>query len=285
MKSLSLLICFLVVLASCTNTIERKDISEQPKTMCGPNGVSVDALADTDQPAPLFEGLGSYNFPITTKSEEAGRYFLQGFQLANGFNHAEAARSFKYATKLDPDCAMCYWGLAYVLGPNYNAGMEPEVVKIAHESIQNAVNLSDQITNKEKQLILAMAERYAATPPDDRSHLDIAYADAMRLVYQEFPEDENIGVLLAEALMVLHPWNLWEKDGTIQPWTTEIIAILEKVLEQSPENIPGIHLYIHATEASNQPELAAPLCSKTSKTSSWSWPPGTYAFPHLHPHW
>lgn len=246
----------IIFLYACGTQPNVRDVTQSPKTMCGPNGVSVDALADTDQPAPLFDGLGKYDFPITTSNKKAARYFLQGFQLANGFNHAEAARSFKYAAKLDPDCAMCYWGLAYVLGPNYNGGMQPEVVEIAHTSIQKAVSLKDKVSPKEGQLIDAMAKRYAAEPPENRMALDEAYADHLRVIYKQFPEDENIGVLLAEALMVLHPWDLWTKSGEPQPWTGEIVQILEDILVRNPDNIPGVHLYIHATEASPNPGKA-----------------------------
>ena len=73
--------------------------------------------------------------PITTKSAEAQQYFDQGLTLVYAFNHDEAIRSFKQAAKLDPDCAMAWWGVALALGPNYNIDVTPETEVAAHQAI------------------------------------------------------------------------------------------------------------------------------------------------------
>ena len=255
----------LVVLISCKTKSDYRDITKAKPVMCAPGVISVDALADTDKPAPLFKGMGDFEMKITTSSKKAQIYFNQGMNLSNAFNHAEAARSFKYATKLDPDCAMCHWGLAYVLGPNYNAGMEPQVVKIAYASVQKAVSLMDQISPKERALISAMAKRYPDQPVDDRSPYDEAYAEGLRAAYQQFPEEDHIGVLLAESLMGLHPWDLWDKEGKAKAWTPEILSILEEILDRNPKHIPTIHMYIHATEASFEPEKAMAYAEQLPK--------------------
>jgi tetratricopeptide (TPR) repeat protein len=228
-----------------------RDITKAEPVMCAPKGVSVEALADTDQPAPVFEGLGDVNLPVTTNSEEARKYFKQGMLLANAFNHAEAARSLKYATRLDPDCAMCHWGLAFVLGPNYNMGMEPAVAAIAYESAQKALKLMPETSPKEQALIKAMAKRYP-TPEavEDRRPFDEAFADALREVHRRFPDDDDIAALFAESLMDIHPWDLWTFAGEPQPWTPEILQTIEGILARNPDHIAAIHLYIHATEAS-----------------------------------
>jgi len=176
--------------------------------------------------------------------------------LMYGFNHAEAARSFQYAQTLDPTCAMCFWGEALVLGPNINAPMADSAVTQAWTAVEKARALAKGAWEKEQALIQAVAKRYARETLKDRSSLDQAYAEAMRAVAKQFPDDPVIGALLAEALMDLHPWDFWTREGKPQPWTPEIVSTLERVLDLNP-NLPlGHHLYIHALEASPHPEKA-----------------------------
>ena len=221
--------------------------------MCGPE-VLDKAWYISGKKAPLFSGLEGINFSITTKSAEAQQYFNQGMMLAYGFNHAEAARSFYEAGKQDSSCAMCWWGFAYVLGPNYNAGMEPDNLQRAYDAVQKAKKLSSSGTQKEKDLIEALTFRYSNDYKIPRSLLDSVYASKMREVSGKYPDDANVAVLFAESLMNLHPWNLFTKDGTIQPWTSEIIAVLKHALLIDPLNAGANHFYIHATEMSLQPE-------------------------------
>lgn len=204
----------------------------------------------------LYANLGRHHFRISTPIPMAQRYFDQGMILMYGFNHAEAARSFQYAQTLDPTCAMCFWGEALVLGPNINAPMAESVVPQAHAAAQRALALRKDVTGKERALIQAVAKRYAKEVLADRSILDVTYADAMRQVVMQFPEDHVIGALFAESLMDLHPWNFWTKDGKPQPWTPEIVSTLERVLDLNPNYPLGHHLYIHVMEASPYPEKA-----------------------------
>ncbi|MCA9500484.1 MAG: hypothetical protein KC588_14930, partial [Nitrospira sp.] len=134
------------------------------------------------EPVLLQEGLGRHHFPISSNGAMAQRYFDQGLILSFGFNHAEAARSFKEAQRRDPNCAMCYWGEALVLGPNINAPMDPTVVSQAFAVLEKAVALKGQATEKEGALIQALAMRYSKEVMTDRSPLDVAYAEAMRAV-------------------------------------------------------------------------------------------------------
>jgi len=99
-------------------------------------------------------------------------------------------------------------------------------------------------------------QRYSADTLIARSSLDSIYAVAMRKVYKKYPNDATIGSLYAEALMDLHPWNLWNKDGSIQPWTPEIMAVLEKGLQLEPRHAGANHFYIHAVEMSQHAEKA-----------------------------
>jgi len=209
----------------------------------------------TDKAAPVFSGLDYFNFSITTESKEAQKYFTQGWALAAGFNHAEAARSFYWATREDPDCAMCYWGLAYVLGPNYNAGMDPTVVSDAIQSIQAAELLSSSCTERERDLISAMAKRYPSKTADDRSEFDSNYSIAFAALYAKYPDDNDIAAMYAESLMNLHPWDLWDKEGNAKEWTQVILDILTNIRTDDPRHAIGNHFYIHAVEASFKPEM------------------------------
>ncbi len=227
--------------------------SDIPATLCAPKTVDAEWYT-ADNVAPLFDGLEGTDFPISTDHQLAQRYFNQGMALAFGFNHAEAARSFHYASRLDSTCAMTHWGFAYVLGPNYNGGMEPDNYQRAFDAIQKAHSLSENASPKEKALIEAMTRRYVKDPPEDRSHLDKAYADALQTVYTRFPKDPHIGAMYAESLMNLHPWDLQDKNGNDKPWTPQIINTLEEVLALDPKHAGAHHFYIHAVEASSTPE-------------------------------
>ncbi len=209
--------------------------------------------------APLFNNLTGIDFRISTTNPEAQQYFNQGMMLAYGFNHAEAARSFFEATRLDSTCAMAHWGYAYVLGPNYNGGMENDNYQRAYAAAIKAKSLSKNATPKESALIEALTTRYTAQPPADRSPLDIAYAAAMKKVYNQFPTDPDIGALYSESLMDLHPWDLYDKKTKApKAWTPELVNVLEHLMKVNPKHPGAHHFYVHALETSATPEKALP---------------------------
>ncbi len=212
--------------------------------------------------APLFDNLGRHELKITTTSEEAQKFFNQGLNLTYGFNHAEAGRSFGYAATVDTNCGMCYWGLAYVLGPNINLPMDTSVVKSAYEGAQKALAHSSHLTDWEKALIEALAVRYVEDKNAERAPLDSAYAAAMRNVYERFPDHADIAALCAEAMMTMHPWDFYLHDGTPQPWTPEIVQVLEHALSVDSLNPLANHMYIHATEASYTPDRALVVANR-----------------------
>jgi tetratricopeptide (TPR) repeat protein len=216
-------------------------------------------------PPPLFDDLGTHHHPITTTSPQAQRYFDQGLRLVYAFNHDEAMRAFKEATRLDPNCAMAYWGVAVVVGPNYNLAVDAERDRLAYEMVQKAVSLVAQVSEPERAYIEAMAKRHVAAPDADRKALDKAYADAMRKVAWRYPDDLDAATLFAESMMNLHPWDLWTLDGQPQPGTPEIVSTLESVLQRNPEHPGAIHYYIHAIEASPNPERAEPFADRLAK--------------------
>ena len=199
--------------------------------------------------APLFNGMGTHHHVITTKSSQAQRYFDQGLVLAYGFNHAEAARSFREAIQLDPDCAMCHWGLAYVLGPNINAKMEDDAVPEAYAAIQQAVKRAKNSSEAEQAYINALATRYTDQPLEARSSRDLTYAEAMEQVSQQYPEDLDAATIYAEALMDTMPWDYWTEEREPKPATQKVLDTLESVLQRDANHPGANHLYIHAVEA------------------------------------
>jgi tetratricopeptide (TPR) repeat protein len=196
----------------------------------------------------LDEQLGDHGMPITTRSAEAQRLFDQGLTLSYAFNHDEAARSFEAAIARDPTCAMCYWGLAYVQGPNINSRMAEDRVPVAYEATQKALSLREHASGRERAYIEALAERYAERPPADRSALDRAYADAMGRVARRFPSDLDAWTLFAEALMDTSPWRYWGERGQPTALSRRLVDALERVLGAAPDHPGATHLYIHALE-------------------------------------
>lgn len=261
-----LILALFVVISACRQGDQKSAANPQtaPSTMCSGTKADDREWYTSGKKAPLFSGLEGIDFKVSTENSEAQQYFNQGMMLAYGFNHAEAARSFFEVTRLDSMCAMGYWGFAYVLGPNYNAGMEPDNYIRAHQAAQKAMTLASTspITQKEKDLITALAERYAENAPDDRSSLDAAYSAAMKKVYEKFTEDPDIGAMYAESMMDMHPWDLYDKKTKEpKPWTPEIVQVLEHLMVKNPKHPGAHHLYIHAMEASSHPEKALPSAS------------------------
>jgi len=230
------------------------------------------------QIAPRLQNLGDHKHPVTTSSPRAQLFFNQGLTLTFGFNHREAGRSFREVARLDPDCAMAYWGQALVLGPNINMPMPPDAEAQAYELIQKAVALKAKVSERERAYIDALAKRYSNEDKPDRKTLDRAYAEAARQLSERYPDDLDAATLYAEALMDLRPWNYWTKDGRPYPGTLKIVSVLESVLERNPNHPLGIHLYIHAVEAV-KPELAEAGADRLGKLA-----PGAGHLVHMPSH-
>lgn len=261
MNPFCLLLLLPLLFLGCNNSVKengRSDKMPQAVRCYSPQTSDKDWYTSGTR-APKFAGLGGVDFKISASHKEVQEYFNQGLMLAYGFNHAEAARSFYEATRLDSTCAMAYWGFAYVLGPNYNGGMEEDHFQWAYDAAMKAKALAVNCTPTEVALIEALTKRYAARPPADRSPLDMAYAVAMKKVYDQYPSDPDIGALYAESMMNLHPWDLYDKSTKApKPWTPELLAVLEHLMEKHPKHPGAHHFYIHALEASATPERALP---------------------------
>lgn len=224
--------------------------------ICVCTALLADANSLAADSVPLFQGLGSQGRPVT-KVAEAQKYFDQGLCFLFAFNHDEAIRSFQQAAMLDPECAMAWWGISVANGPHINNPLvPPERAAAAWEALTKAQELAPKASAVDRELIAALAARYAKEQPEDRKPLDEAYAAAMRKVWKANPTDADVGALFAESMMDLRPWDLWVPTGEPQPGTEEIVWTLEAVLTQSPNHPLALHLYIHAVEASPHPEKA-----------------------------
>lgn len=229
--------------------------------------------------ATLLPGLGNHRFAVSSAHPEVQRWFDQGLALTYGFNHDAAERSFLKAAQLDPDCAMCWWGAALVLGPHVNAGMDPANSPKAWERLQKAVALAPRATAREQAFIRALQSRYAAAPPPDRRPLDEAYARAMGEFAAQAPDDLDAATLHAEALMNLQPWDYY--DAALQPKgnTAQIVALLESVMARNADHAGALHLYVHAVEASADPQRGVAAADRLR--SLW---PGSGHLVHMPAH-
>ncbi|MGH8129877.1 MAG: tetratricopeptide repeat protein, partial [Steroidobacteraceae bacterium] len=203
--------------------------------------------------ANLIEGLGDYSMPVTSKNKDVQRWFDQGLAMTYGFNHDAAERSFLKAAELDPDCAMCWWGAALVLGPHVNAAMDPANSPKAWDRLKRAQRVADDANEKEQAFINALSARYAENPPEDRRPLDEAYAAAMAELAAKYPDDVDVVTFHAESMMDLQPWDYWDAAGQPKGHTAEVVSQLESVIQRDPEHAGALHLYVHAVEASPDP--------------------------------
>jgi hypothetical protein len=248
----------------------------------GHAGMAMGGSATFQDPIALIpEALGTYHWPITTDSEEAQALFDQGMQLRWAYNVNEAARSMAQARRVDPDCAMCYWGEAFALGSFLNGGMSAEKAPFAHSAIERAAELAtEHASPMERALIEATRVRAPADyDPDNRRPVDEAFARAMTDVYARYPDNHEIATVYAVALFMLE-----ERRGNRDVNDPDLIhlhEVLTGVLKDDIAHPGACHLYIHATESSQRPELglecaehlgsSVPVASHLQHMPSHTW--------------
>ena len=240
-------------------------LSALPVLVClalaGATGRAADPPADTPL-APLLTNLGTLQHRITTTNPRAQVFFDQGLRLVYGFNHAEAVRSFREAQRVDPDCAMCFWGEAYALGPNVNDPLTPEREKEAHAALEKARARAARTTEAERGLIEALAPRYSDAPAGGRSARDAAFTAAMKALAARFPHDPEINTIYAAAAMEARPWQYWKEKDVPEPEIAEALATLERIIMEYPDHPGAHHFYIHLVEATNTPDRGVPSADK-----------------------
>jgi tetratricopeptide (TPR) repeat protein len=219
--------------------------------------------ATAPKPPALLAGLGSHRHPIATSSPEAQKFFDQGMIMLFGFNHEEAFRSFEKAAQLDPKSPMPHWGMALATGSNYN-DPAPEASRLqrARAEVDKALALAATAPENERAYVDALSKRYAADPAADKAVLLRDYNAAMRELSRRYPDDLDAATLFAESGMNLRPWKLYKPDGAPEEGTEELVGVLESVLKRDPNHPGANHYYIHAVEASRQPERALPSAAR-----------------------
>ncbi|HWA92332.1 MAG TPA: hypothetical protein VG889_20005 [Rhizomicrobium sp.] len=259
MRSLALLLALAAAPAAAT---DMQGMSGMPPMTLPP--MPAIYAGTPDKPgAPLFEGYGDHTHKIATANPKTQAYFDQGVRMLFAFNHAEAIRSFREGARLDPGCAMCWWGVAFALGPNINLPMMEDAPAPAWAALEMARSLEPKASPEEVAWIEALATRYAKEPPANRHDLDEAFASAMGKVWRDYPNDLDAGVFYSEAMMDTQPWDYWEMGGTRpKGHGADIVATLESVLAKEPLHQGALHLYIHAVEASTTPERAEAAADK-----------------------
>jgi len=261
MKSARLVFTLLACFASLL--IQQDILAQDKKTASGHvhyKEPAQQSVSPTGAIAPRLQKLGSHTFTVSTRNRQAQLFMNQGLNLSYAFNHAEAGRAYREAARLDRNLAMAFWGEALALGPNINAPMDPNNEPIALDVIKKAIALKSKATSRERALIDALAQRYSGRA-EDRKARDAAYADAMRKVHLQFPNDQDIAMLYVESVMDLRPWGYWTRDGTPYDRTTEIVGLTEKVMAQNPKHPGALHLYIHLMEA-YEPFKAEPAADR-----------------------
>jgi tetratricopeptide (TPR) repeat protein len=230
-------------------------------------------------PIPLMEEiLGDFHFPISSDSALAQAFFDQGMQMMYAFAKLESARSFREAQIADPNCAICFWGEAWSWGSYLNGAMTTAEAPRALAALNKALALIDNASDKEVDLIRSLQSRYIENyDPATRRVQDQAYADTMAELARKYPDDLNIATFYADALFLLE-----ERRGYRRledPNVIRLHGVLESVLERDITHPGACHLYVHATESTPTPELAAP-CAELLGTSI----PGASHINHMPSH-
>lgn len=230
-------------------------VKARTSVSCTPDRAAIIRLLEEGDEINLLPGSGSYVWKIKTSSDSAQLYFNQGINMYYGFHIIEAIASFKKAAKFDESNPMVWWAQALAYGPNindvgYNASPE------ALTTTQKAVDLSGNASDLEKSLIAAMKVRYTNDTTKTREGLNQDYVDAMKAAAEKFPDKVDVITLYADAMMLQHPWDLWNVDGTPKPWQPAIQTTLERAIKMDPMHPGANHYYIHIVEASPTPDKA-----------------------------
>ncbi|MGN6491003.1 MAG: tetratricopeptide repeat protein [Agriterribacter sp.] len=254
------------------NTLKRNNAIS-----CGPDRLVMEQwLEETD--IPPMPGAGKYKWKINTKSDSAQFYFNQGINMYYGFHIIESLASFKKAATFDSENPAIWWAQALAYGPNIN-DVSYAVLPQALEAVDKANALLEKASPVEKALIGAISVRYSKDTTLAREKLNATYTKAMETLYGQYPANADVAALYVDAMMLEHPWELWNINGTPKPWTPTIRTVLEKTLVKNPEH-PGInHYYIHVMEPSPYPEKAMASADRLGKLN-----PGLAHLVHMPSH-
>ncbi len=229
--------------------------SAAPETLHPDIHAPAPAVQPDEAPPKLLDGYGNGGFPVTTDVAEAQAYFINGMVLASAFAHKASIAAMKESTRLDPDCAMCLWGLAYTSGPTLNYGKDAEERVELLTMARKADKLAHRHgTERERALTHALLSRFR---PGDTKRRDRDYANATAGLAGRYPDDDMINVLAADATLIAA-----SKEEELKPAGLKAMTFLEPVLARSPESTPAIHFYIHASEVGGRSADAEPYADR-----------------------
>ena len=242
---------------------------------------SVSTGGSADEPV-LMSGLGNATIKVTTSSKLAQQFFDQGYRLAWGFNHDEARRAFRKAQQLDPQCAMCFWGEAWVARAEHQLADGSQGKRACgrrngeREAPRGARNATRAGADpRAREALLEPMRRPTARRSTRRTRMRCGRSRAASR------SDAEIATLYADALMNVAPWDYWEPGGKqLRPAVADLVPTLERVLKQNPNHAGAIHLYIHAVEASDNPQTRR----TATQTGSASSPPAPGHLVHMPSH-
>jgi tetratricopeptide (TPR) repeat protein len=221
---------------------------------CGPVNTEAVGMNSDGRYITALPGWGDYAYPVSSKSDSSQYFFNQGLSLYYGYHFKEALASFKESARFDPENAMAYWGQALAMGPYYNAAHTYTQPLEISEVLTLMSQHSQSANESEKKLIEAMKKRYSLDgDPAKRPDLNLAYAQALKKLIET---NKEARVLYIDAVMLMHAWDFWERDGSAKEWTPELITMCEEVLRDNPRHPGAHHYYIHLTEASGLPQRA-----------------------------
>jgi tetratricopeptide (TPR) repeat protein len=224
-----------------------------PALLCLIGATSQKPWAATSAPNPYTY----LHHTVSTDIPAAQQAFDRGLTLVIAYEVDEGERAFREAARLDPSLAMAWWGIALAVGPNINVPPELKSTAIAAAAMERARLLAQKrATVQEREYIEALSARYSSDEKPDYDKLAVAYREAMRGLVHAHPNDADAAALYAEAIMDLHPWQLWSNDGEPGPDTTELVEVLETGIRKNPNHIGLLHFYIHAVEGSSDPGRA-----------------------------
>ncbi|HLX91297.1 MAG TPA: hypothetical protein VKR32_06415 [Puia sp.] len=215
----------------------------------------------------VMPGWGNHHYAISSKSDSAQLYFDQGLSLYYSYHHREATASFKEAARFDSSCAIIYWGEALAMGPSYNGGYSYRMNAEVPDAIRLMYRFAGAAANKEKDLVDAMSTRYNISDPTDakRAELNKQYAESMKALAEKYSMDNDVKAIYVDAVMLVHPWDFWNNDGTPEAWTNTLVQYCREILAADPHHPAALHYYIHLTEASRSPEVALPCADSLKK--------------------
>jgi len=213
-----------------------------------------DTTSSAAQTTTLLPGIQGVHFAISTRREDAQKFFDQGLALVYAANQDEAVRSFRRAAEIDPGSPMPYWGIAVAYAQDLGEPTDPVRMKAGAEAARRAVELAVRAPAKERAFAASVAKRFSTDANAVSSALAVEYKDALRQLSRTYPNDSHAATLYAASLIALHPGELWTPEGTPAEGTTELVEVLERVLEREPDHVGANHYYILATESSLTPE-------------------------------